>query len=168
MKTKYIFILIASSLSFIAGMVSTAFYIQPKTTLEAIVGTARTISSYLNATTIFIDWYAKTVSNPHLATIFSILTAFSACVMTFAAWRLALISRGFRKSALLAGGSYVGVAMALSGLSEDFKKARVLLAPVAAVLFILVLLGLYLMRLNERAENPSIKGSQRPKKAVRR
>lgn len=173
---RYLFLLLASILSFIIGALATAFYMQPKVTLEAIVKTItwpmNVIPEYLaGATTSFVEWYTRVTSEPHLAVAFGLLTVFSACVMAFAAWRLALISRGFRKAVLYAGGGYVATALALVGLSGEFRKAKIILVPLAAILFVFVLVGLWLMRLNEkweeRAAHPRRTRAQKPERARR-
>ncbi|MCL7385268.1 MAG: hypothetical protein LZ158_02750 [Thaumarchaeota archaeon] len=172
MKARPVLLLLASTLSFAAGSLITVFYIQPKIFAESIVRLitwpTNVLPEYLKGmTTSFVEWHYSIVSNPAVAWAFGILTAFSACVMAYAAWRLVLISRGFRKAALAAGGGYVATALALTGLSGEFRRAKMIFIPLAAMLFIFVLIGLILMRLNERVAQPRRTGAQKPERARR-
>lgn len=172
MKVRLAFLLFASVSSFIAGSLLTAFYIQPKVFAESVVKLitwpTNVLPEYLRGmTTSFIEWHHKIASDPTIACVFGILTVFSACVMAYAAWRLLLISRGFRKAALMAGGGYAATALVLTGLSDEFRKAKVIFVPFAAVLFVLVLIGLVLMRLADRAAQPRKMGAQKPERARR-
>lgn len=172
MRMKMTLLLLASSLSFLAGSLLTAFYIQPKVFAEHVVKLVswptNVLPDYLRGmTTSFIEWYYNTVSNPTIAWVFGALTIFSACVMTYAAWRLALISRGFRKAALIASGGYATTALAITGLSDEFKKTKMIFVPFAVALFVLVLIGLVLMRLADRAVQPRKTGAQKPERARR-
>jgi len=172
MKARLVLLLLVSMLSFAVGSLLTAFYIQPKVFAESVVKVitwpANVLPEYLKGmTTSFVEWHYNNISNPTVAWAFGILTTFSACVMAYAAWRLVLISRGFKKVALAAGGGYVATALALTGLSGEFRKAKIIFIPLAAVLFILVLIGLVLIRLNERVAQPRRTGAQKPVRARR-
>ncbi|MEM2909808.1 MAG: hypothetical protein QXO01_01900 [Nitrososphaerota archaeon] len=172
MRVKHFLLLLASVLSFIAGSLTTAFYIQPKVFAESVVKTiawpTNVLPEYLRGmTTSFVEWHYSTVSNPTVAWAFGILTVFSACVMSYAAWRLAFVSRNFRRAALAAGGGYATTALALVGLSGEFRKAKIIFVPLAAILFVLVLIGLVLMRFADRAAHPRRTGAQKPERVRR-
>jgi len=73
---------------------------------------------------------------------------FFVALLAYSAWRLSLISHGFKKAAAAASGGFGAFLAYLSATDESFRRARILLVPLAAALFITAVIAALLVRLN--------------------
>ncbi len=94
-----------------------------------------------------------TVSPNIYSALLPLLTAasiFFTILLAYSAWRLSLISHGFKRAAAAASGGFGAFLSYLAVTDEHFKRARVLLMPLAAALFVAATLAALLMRMNRR------------------
>lgn len=92
----------------------------------------------------------------------SIISTFSfAILLTYSAWRMSLESHGFRRAAVAASGGFAAFLGYLSLTDEAFRRARLLMLPLSAALFVLALIAAFFMRLNRQRQGRSRRHGRR-------
>lgn len=83
-----------------------------------------------------------------LLPVFAVSSLFFVIMLAYSAWRLSLISHGFKRVAVAASGGFGAFIAYLSAMDEPFKRSRIILTPLAAALFITALIAAFFIRLN--------------------
>ena len=123
--------LLYAALGFAAGLLSSAYL---KTMSEA---------AYVAGFSSLLAGVA-----PYLYPASAIAASWLGIMLAYSAWRLSMASRGFRRAAIAASGGFGAFLAYLAIVDEAFRRARLLLLPLAVTLFILSLIAAILMRLN--------------------
>lgn len=96
-----------------------------------------------------------------LLPVFMVTSLFFVIMLAYSAWRLSLISHGFKRVAVAASGGFGAFIAYLSATDESFRRARILLAPLAAALFITAIIAAFLIRLRHNQERRSRRRGRR-------
>lgn len=157
MKTNWVVVFIAAMVAFIAGVMLSAYYLQPKVVVETFQRYWQVPANAVNAVANSLVWYFEYVY--HIVTteplILYSLIAVTCILGVLAFYALMKVakehSKGLRKWVGFVGFVYAAIIAYLCHTNAEFIRAKKLLLPIAALLTMLIVIAWLIARAAEKA-----------------